>query len=65
MLYVYPLGSESDPTRSYVGFTENLRQRLIDHNIGKSKYTLKYRPWKLITYLSFINGRRRSISNDP
>lgn len=53
MFYVYLLRSESDPARTYVGFTEDLRQRLHEHNIGKSTHTAKYRPWLLETYLAF------------
>ena len=53
MHYVYLLQSESDPTKRYVGFTEDLKKRLTDHNSGKSKYTARHRPWKLVTYLAF------------
>jgi predicted GIY-YIG superfamily endonuclease len=28
-----------DPNRHYVGFTEDLRQRLTDHNAGKNVST--------------------------
>jgi putative endonuclease len=34
----------------YKGFTENLEQRLIDHNGGLSKYTSKYKPWRLVLF---------------
>jgi len=33
----------------YIGFTSNMEQRLLSHNVlGKKGYTLKYRPWKLV-----------------
>lgn len=53
MYYVYLLKSVSDPTRRYVGFSTDLRQRLSDHNAGKLATTAKNRPWNLVTYLGF------------
>ena len=53
MCYVYLLRSESDPAKTYIGCTENLKQRLATHNTGGSKHTSKYRPWRLITYHAF------------
>ncbi len=59
--YVYLLVSEVDPTKTYVGFTENLRQRLLDHNAGKATHTRKFRPWRLETYLGF-DDRDRALA---
>ncbi len=53
MHYVYLIRSESVPERRYTGYTENLRQRLMDHNAGKNISTASYRPWSLQTYLAF------------
>jgi len=39
MYYVYLLHSAADLSRTYVGFTEDLRQRLRDHDAGKSTHT--------------------------
>ena len=33
--------------------TEDLKQRLKDHNDGRSLHTSKYKPWKLINYVAF------------
>jgi predicted GIY-YIG superfamily endonuclease len=55
MHYVYLLESESEPDRRYVGLTIDLRQRLQDHNAGKSSHTAKYRPWRIVTYVAFSN----------
>ena len=41
MHYVYLLESEPEPDRRYVGLTIELRQRLQDHNAGKSSHTAK------------------------
>ncbi len=34
--------------KSYVGFTENLKRRIKEHNSGKSHFTKKYKPWELV-----------------
>jgi len=53
MFYVYLIKSQKFPEQRYVGFTENLKQRLYEHNSGMSVHTKKFIPWKLITYLAF------------
>ena len=35
--------------KSYVGFTNDLKRRLFEHNVSeKTGFTLRYRPWLLI-----------------
>jgi putative endonuclease len=46
---VYVLYSES-LHRYYVGSTQNLEERIQRHNTGRSNYTSKGIPWKLIRY---------------
>jgi predicted GIY-YIG superfamily endonuclease len=53
MFYVYYLQSQSFPEKTYVGFTTNLKQRLSDHNAGKSIYTKDFKPWVLVGFLGF------------
>jgi putative endonuclease len=53
MYYVYLLNSQSKPKQLYVGSTHDLRQRLKDHNKGRSPHTAKFRPWVLIAYFAF------------
>ena len=47
MYYVYILCSESHK-KSYVGISNDLERRLIEHNLGKSTFTSRYRPWIVI-----------------
>jgi putative endonuclease len=47
MFYVYVIRSLSHPKRCYIGFTENIDQRVKEHNEGKSLHTAKYGPWQL------------------
>ena len=53
MHYVYLLKSEGHPRQPYVGSTRDLRQRLKDHNDGRSPHTAKFRPWVLVAYFAF------------
>ena len=58
---VYVLHSEKD-FLLYHGYTTNLRNRLVDHNLGKTKSTSKRRPLNLIYCEFFIcktDARRR------
>jgi putative endonuclease len=48
MFTVYVLYSV-DFDKIYIGFTSNLPQRLLSHNIlGKKGWTKKYRPWRVV-----------------
>jgi putative endonuclease len=51
--YVYIIRSVADPEQEYVGASENLKQRLADHNAGKSTHTAKFMPWELLWYSAF------------
>ena len=55
MYYVYLITSIKYPSQFYIGYTINIQKRLTTHNYGGSKHTAKYKPWKLIVYLSFAN----------
>jgi len=55
VFYVYLLRSESWPSKTYVGFTADLKSRLADHNAGRSSHTARFRPWKLECYLGFAD----------
>ena len=47
MFYVYVLKSLKN-NRFYTGLTSNLEKRIIEHNLGQSKYTSLTRPFKLV-----------------
>ncbi|HBO16509.1 MAG: Excinuclease ABC C subunit domain protein [Candidatus Moranbacteria bacterium GW2011_GWE2_35_2-] len=63
MYYTYVLKSEAD-NNLYIGYTGDLRQRIKDHNQGKTK-SIKHRiPFKLIYYEAYKNktdARKREI----
>jgi predicted GIY-YIG superfamily endonuclease len=52
MHYVYLLRSVATPGRKYVGYSDDLRRRLSDHNSGRNASTATARPWRLQTYLA-------------
>ena len=61
--YVYILHNKNR-NFLYIGFTENLRQRLKEHNSGKSKSTKPHIPLSLIFYEAYGNikdAKRREL----
>ena len=62
MYFVYLLKSEKDG-RFYIGQTQNLQERLLYHNSGRSKYTRYLGPWKLLAFKSF-NSRGEAMREE-
>ncbi|MEO8065486.1 MAG: GIY-YIG nuclease family protein [Candidatus Doudnabacteria bacterium] len=63
MHYLYILKSQSKDWY-YVGMTDNLKKRLAQHNLGKTKSTKPYRPFKIVyteTYQSKTECRKREL----
>lgn len=52
MFYVYVLKSQANGD-IYIGYTDNLRRRFKEHNLGKSLSTKVYRPWELVYYEAY------------
>ena len=52
MYFVYILQSQKDHS-FYIGQTEDLQKRLSLHNEGKSRYTSRKMPWKIVYFESF------------
>ena len=55
MKYVYLLESIAAPDQTYTGLTDDLRNRLQEHNAGEAVHTRKHMPWRLVTYLAFAD----------
>jgi putative endonuclease len=53
MWYVYIIRSSSSSEQIYIGATANLKERIADHNAGKSSHTAKFVPWELLWYSAF------------
>jgi len=61
MYYVYVLFSKED-SQLYVGYTNNLKRRLSEHQTGKVRATFYRRPLLLIyaeMYLKWSDAKRR------
>jgi putative endonuclease len=54
MFYVYVLYSEQDQ-KLYVGYTENLKRRMVQHHEGQVPATKGRRPIKLIYFEGCLN----------
>ena len=59
---VYILQSKKDGT-FYIGFTSNIEQRLEYHNGGKSRYTSRKMPWKLV-YSEIFKTRTEAVRRE-
>ncbi len=57
MTYVYLIESVYYLDHHYVGVTDDLRERLSQHNEGKSPHTRKFKPWNLVSYIAFADER--------
>ncbi len=57
--YIYILQSLVDDSL-YIGYTQSIEQRLIQHNAGFSKYTSKKIPWKVV-YTETFPSKKEAI----
>ena len=61
--YVYMLKSRSIKPVTYVGYTNNLKQRINLHNTGKGAKFTRGRKWKLI-YKEKYDTKNKAISRE-
>ena len=52
---VHVLQSMAHPEKYYVGFTVDLKRRLLDHNSESQIYSKRYAPWRVVTYTVFTD----------
>jgi putative endonuclease len=53
MHYVYRLRSGRFPNQECTGSTNDLKNRLRQHNLGQNISTAPFRPWRLTFYAAF------------
>ena len=59
--FVYVLGSYKNfKFRTYIGYTQNLKRRLLLHNSGKGAKSTRGRIWNII-YKEKFNSRRSAM----
>jgi predicted GIY-YIG superfamily endonuclease len=56
--YVYTLESLSNPNQIYTGQTQDLKQRLGEHNSGGVSHTSKFTPWRIRSATAFKSKER-------
>ncbi|MDI1248072.1 MAG: GIY-YIG nuclease family protein [Lacunisphaera sp.] len=61
MTYVYLIESVHLRQQHYVGITDDLKQRLLDHNEGKSPHTRKFKPGRLVAYTGFAGEHTAQV----
>ena len=61
--YVYMLLSRSIKPVTYIGYTNNLKKRIMLHNSGKGAKFTRGRKWKLI-YKEKFNSKSKAISRE-
>ncbi len=59
---VYVLFSDSHQ-RIYIGMSENVQERLKQHNLGKTKSTKAFRPWRII-HIEYIGDRKNARNSE-
>ncbi len=63
IFYVYVLLSKTKKPVTYVGYTNNLKKRIILHNSGKGAKFTRGRKWKLI-YKEKFKSKSKAISRE-
>ena len=61
--HVYMLKSLGKKTVTYVGYTNNLKKRIILHNSNRGAKFTRGRKWKLI-YKEKLNSKKEAISRE-
>lgn len=54
MVYFYILKSKNYP-KTYVGISDNVERRMVEHNNGLSLFTSRYLPWGVIYREECVN----------
>ena len=57
MYYIYVLFNEKADSEKkfYLGYTNDLRRRVAEHNQGMSQWTKRFGPWRLIYYEAYAS----------
>ena len=61
--YVYMLRSQDQKKITYVGYTSDIKKRIILHNLGKGAKFTRGRKWKLI-YKEKFDSKKEAISRE-
>jgi putative endonuclease len=62
VFYTYFLKSVKG-NKTYVGHTDDWKKRLKEHNLGRSSFTRKFKPWRLI-HLEEFKTKKEAIKRE-
>ena len=62
--YVYILIDTETEMHHYVGFTQDLSERLAKHNAGEVPHTSKFKPWRIQTAIAFDSKEKAFAFED-
>ena len=62
--YVYILIDTETEMHHYVGFTQDLSERLAKHNTGEVPHTSKFKPWRIQTAIAFDSKEKAFAFED-
>ncbi len=63
--FVYFITSQTNKKKiSYVGYTNNLKRRILLHNSGKGAKFTKGRKWKLVYYKEYKTKKKAMIEEN-
>lgn len=64
LCFVYVLGcSDKDGTRTYVGWTNDIKKRLMRHNAGTGARSTRGRAWQLL-YVEYFSSRNEAMRRE-
>jgi len=61
--YVYVIGSKKKPVRTYIGWTNNLKKRLLKHNLGVGAKFTRGRIWKIL-YSESLDSKSEAMKRE-
>ena len=61
--YVYVIGCRKKPVKTYIGWTNNLKRRLLKHNLGVGAKFTRGRKWRII-YSESLNSKSEAMKRE-
>lgn len=61
--YVYVLITKQKPFKTYVGWTNNLENRLLKHNSGKGARATRGRKWRIL-YTEKFDTKKEAMTKE-
>ena len=56
-MFIFIISKKNSLLKTYVGYTNNLKERIKKHNSGKGTKSTRGRKWKLLYFEEFISKK--------